>query len=257
MSFDADVTACAALVEKGDPERFAAVMASPLTARRVLFPLYAFNVEVSRAPWVTQEPMIAEMRLQWWRDALEEIAKGGPVRRHEVVTPLSRILDPTAAEMLDRLVAARRWDIYKEAFEDATHFESYLMDTAAVLMSVAVRALDRDALARSEDQIKTLGYATGLARFFQAAPALEAQGRVPLVDGRAEAISDLARAALRACAAHKSLRRGLGPGARPAVTEAYLTRAILTQAAQQPQRVADGTLSVHPLRRSLLLWHWA
>src|SRR5210317_942930 len=107
MTLDADVLACAAIVEKGDPERFAAAMASPVEARRVLFPLYAFNVEVSRAPWVTQEPMIAEMRLQWWRDALEEIAQSRPARRHEVVTPLSRILDPETAQRLDRLVAAR------------------------------------------------------------------------------------------------------------------------------------------------------
>ena len=35
-------------------------MAAPVAARRVLFPLYAFNVEVARAPWVTQEAMIAE-----------------------------------------------------------------------------------------------------------------------------------------------------------------------------------------------------
>ena len=39
MSFDADVTACAAIVEKGDPERFAAVMASPVAAREVLIPV--------------------------------------------------------------------------------------------------------------------------------------------------------------------------------------------------------------------------
>ena len=84
MRFDADMTACAALVEKADPDRFAAVMAGPLAARLVLFPIYAFNVEVARAPWVTQEPMIAEMRLQWWRDALEEIAEGRAVRRHRV-----------------------------------------------------------------------------------------------------------------------------------------------------------------------------
>ncbi|MEM7645152.1 MAG: squalene/phytoene synthase family protein, partial [Pseudomonadota bacterium] len=93
MSVDADIAACADLVQRGDPARFRAVMAAPLGLRRMLFPLYAFNIEVARAPWVTQEPMIAEMRLQWWRDALEEIGAGGAVRRHEVVTPLAQILD--------------------------------------------------------------------------------------------------------------------------------------------------------------------
>ena len=77
MTFDADLNACAAMVERADPWRFRAAMAAPVETRKLLFPLYAFNVEVARAPWVTQETMIAEMRLQWWRDALEEVAKGG------------------------------------------------------------------------------------------------------------------------------------------------------------------------------------
>ena len=33
MSFDPDVTACAALVEKADPDRFLAVIAAPVAAR--------------------------------------------------------------------------------------------------------------------------------------------------------------------------------------------------------------------------------
>ncbi len=85
MEFDADLSACAAIIERADPLRFRASMAAPVAARRVLFPLYAFNIEVARAPWVTQETMIAEMRLQWWRDVCDEIANRGVVRRHDVL----------------------------------------------------------------------------------------------------------------------------------------------------------------------------
>mgnify|MGYP000249325893 FL=1 len=53
------VEACAALVERGDPDRFRAVMAAPVEARAQLFPLYAFNLEVARAPWVTQEVLMS------------------------------------------------------------------------------------------------------------------------------------------------------------------------------------------------------
>jgi phytoene synthase len=42
------LNACAALVERSDPDRFRATMAAPVAARRVLFPIYAFNVEVTR-----------------------------------------------------------------------------------------------------------------------------------------------------------------------------------------------------------------
>lgn len=254
MSFDADLTACAALVEKGDPDRFAAAMANPVAARRVLFPIYAFNVEVSRAPWVTQEPMIAEMRLQWWRDALEEIAGTTAPRRHEVVTPLSGVISADQTAVLDRLVAARRWDIYKDAFEDEAHFDRYIDETAGGLMWVAAQALG--AQVAHEASLRKLGQAVGLARFLRAVPELEAQGRIPLVDGRAEAIAQKAQAVLDQTDFDK-VRRSLPKAVRPAVTEAFLARDILQQAAQSPGRVAGGDLFVTPLRRSFRLWQWS
>ena len=70
MAFSDDISACARLLERGDAARFRAVMAAPAPLRPKLFAIFAFNLEVARAPWVTQEPMIAEMRLQWWQDAL-------------------------------------------------------------------------------------------------------------------------------------------------------------------------------------------
>lgn len=254
MPFDSDLTACAALVQKADADRFRAAMAAPVAARPVLFALYAFNVEVARAPWVTQEAMIAEMRLQWWRDALEEIAQGGIVRRHEVVTPLAHALDADAARALDRLVAARRWDIYRDPFEDADHFNAYLADTSGALMWACAQALG--AGPQAEAQVRAFGAATGLARFLQAVPELEAQKRVPLVDGRPEAVADLCRAALASIPNRAALRRVTGAGA-PALIEGFLTQAILKQAARDPGRVAAGALQVNPARQSLLLWRWS
>ncbi|MEL7127664.1 MAG: squalene/phytoene synthase family protein, partial [Pseudomonadota bacterium] len=133
MSLPDAAIACARIVERGDALRFRTVMAAPVRARAALFALYAFNVEVSRAPWVTQEAMIAEMRLQWWRDALQEIAEGQAVRSHEVTTPLADVIAPDTAAMLDALVAARRWDIFRDALVDEAHFYAYLDETAGHL----------------------------------------------------------------------------------------------------------------------------
>ena len=88
MEFDRDIVACADTGAPGRPGPVPRVMAAPVPARARLFPVYAFNIEVAR-PWVTSEPMIAEMRLQWWREVLDEIRGGGSVRRHEVATPLA------------------------------------------------------------------------------------------------------------------------------------------------------------------------
>ena len=230
--------ACADIVQKGDPDRFAAAMAAPVSARQVLFPLYAFNVEVARAPWVASEPMIGEMRLQWWRDALDEISKGGPVRKHEVTTPLAEVLDAEAAEALDRLIEARRWDLYKDAFDDEAHFDSYLSDTGGLLMQTAARLLGSDA--EAEQKVRALGKGTALVRFLKAVPNLESRGRIPLVDGRVDAVGELGRAAVKALPSRSDLRRVLSEEARAALLEGWETRRLLHQIGRQPDRVAGG-----------------
>ncbi|WP_375172684.1 squalene/phytoene synthase family protein [Pseudooceanicola sp.] len=236
-----DFTACAALVEKGDPVRFRAAMAAPVAARGVLFPLYAFNLEVARAPWVTKEPMIARMRLQWWRDALAEIAAGGVVRRHEVVTPLALAVRAEDVAVLDRLIAARDRDVEGEAFEDEAALWSYLEATGGGLIEVAARRLGG-----GERLAPAAGRALGLAAWLMAVPALEAAGRQPLPDGRAETVARLAREALEAWAEVRAGWSAVPAAARPAFFPMAGVGAVLRRAAANPARVKDDALEPGP-----------
>ncbi|WP_171099305.1 squalene/phytoene synthase family protein [Ruegeria sp. HKCCD7255] len=247
--FSEDVKACAALVHRADPDRFMAAMAAPIDARAVLFPIYALNVEVARAPWVTQEPMIAEMRLQWWRDALQEIAEGPEVRRHEVVTPLSAVLSSHLAAMLDEYVAVRRWDIYKDPFEDEAHFDAYINHSAGSLMVAAAQALGP----ADEEVLRDFGYAVGVANWFRAIPELESRGRIPLLDGTAEGVQALAEKALARLERAQSQRSKVPPSSRPALFAGWQAGWVLRKAMAQPQRVANGQLSQGELRRRLSL----
>lgn len=174
--------------------------------------------------------LIAEMRLQWWRDALEEIAKGGAVRRHEVVSPLAELLDTEACATLDLAVAARRWDIYKDPFDDTAHFKKYLDETSAGVLWTAARLTGTRA--SEEPAVRAWGRALGLANWFRAVPALEAANRIPLVDGRPEAIRTLAAQALNLPRSAKTA----------ALLPAWQVKLLLKQAAQNPSRVADGSL---------------
>jgi phytoene synthase len=235
------VEACASLVERGDPDRFAAVMAAPGPLRGRLMVLYAFNLEVARAPWVTQEPMIAEMRLQWWRDVVAEAGEGKPARAHEVVGPLAQLIAEAGlpVAVLDALIEARRWDVYREPFEDQAALAAYLEDTGGGLMWLAGRALGAEAAAEAD--LRAVGWAAGLAAFLRAVPELEARGRVPLVDGRAEAVAALAEAGLARLAGARAGLRRMGR-AQVATIAAWQAAAILRQAGQQPERVAAGAL---------------
>lgn len=245
------LNACAQIVERGDPDRFAAAMAAPVTARAVLFPLYALNVEVARAPWVAKEPMIAEMRLQWWRDAVEDLGRG-VVRAHEVMGPVAAIKG-LPLEVLDRLIAARRWDIYKDPFEDEAAFDAYLEDTGAGLMWLSALALGAPAAA--EPAVRGVGWAMGLAAFLRAIPGLEEHGRVPLLDGRPAAVAELAKLGLTRLAAARAQRASVPQFASPALIAAWQTAPLLRQVAAEPERVIEGTLQVSEFkRRGGLLW---
>lgn len=238
------VRACAALLERADPDRFRAAMAAPVPSRRILFPIYAFNVEVSRAPWVTQEPMIAEMRLQWWRDALDEIANGGPVRKHDVVDALAAVLDPDSASLLDTLVAARRWDIYKDPFEDEAHFDSYIDATSGALMRTSARLLGQaDATVVSD-----FGFAAGVAQFLLAVPELESRGRIPLLDGTPDGVRALAQRGLERLQKARDQRHRVDRVAGTALVSGWRTAGVLRAAVAAPSRVADGLLRPGPLR---------
>ena len=156
------IAACATLVERGDPDRFAATMAAPPKARETLFPLYAFNLEVARAPWVTQEPLIAEMRLQWWRDVVAAPASGAALA-HEVAGPLHHVIHAKSLPIaiLDRLIAARRWDIGQNPFPTTPDLTAYLEDTGAALMWLAAKSLGAPDAA--EPTARNAGWATSLA----------------------------------------------------------------------------------------------
>lgn len=245
------VNACASLVERGDPDRFLAVMAAPPLARVKLFPLYAFNLEVARAPWVTKEPMIAEMRLQWWRDVVAE-----PVARaHEVVGPFHNLIAETglSLDVIDRLIDARRWDIYSDPFADEPALDAYLEDTAGGLMWLAAAALGAPLTA--EPAVRSYGWATGLANYLRAVPALEARGRIPLVDGRPEAVRALAVKGLMRLQAARKSGASVPKISRPALLPGWQAEGLLRQAMTDPSAVAEGRLQLSEFaRRGKLLW---
>ena len=72
-----------AQIRRVDPDRW---LASRFVADRALradlIALYAFNHELARAAEVASQPLVGEMRLAWWREALEEMFEGRPLRKH-------------------------------------------------------------------------------------------------------------------------------------------------------------------------------
>ena len=241
------VDACAELVRRGDPDRFLAVMAAPVEARAQLFPLFAFNLEVARAPWVTEEALIAEMRLQWWRDVVENSASGA-ARAHEVAGPLHELIRDFGlpVEVLDRLIAARRWDIHRDPHDGADALVSYLENTGAGLMWLAARALGAPDAA--EGPVRAYGWASAAAMYIRALPELAARGRQPLPSG--SSVQDLAQRGLQKLAEARKVRKAVPKEVAPALLAGWQAEALLRQvvAGQCSPALSEAR------RRWLLLW---
>ncbi|WP_460273768.1 squalene/phytoene synthase family protein [Celeribacter sp. ULVN23_4] len=245
------VQACAELVQKGDEDRFRATMAAPVEAREVLFPIHAFCLEVAKAPWVTKEAMIAEMRLQFWRDVLTERAQGKPPRAHEVAAPLHAVLDEASALAMDEAVTVRQWDIYRDPHEDEAALHSYLHRSYVIPLHIAARRLG--APEEAVKALNRLGFAGALARYLMAIPDLEAQGRVPLVDGRPEEVSRMAKEAYEQGRWGAQQMSKLTKTARAPMIDAVVHLPVLKQASRDPQAVSEGRLQQGALRKSLRL----
>ncbi len=101
------------LVRGADRDRFLAALFAPEPARSDLLALLAFDHELARTRTVTREPMLARIRLEWWREAVAEAAGGGKPRAQPIVELLSETVrrHGLAPERLVALIDAREEEI--------------------------------------------------------------------------------------------------------------------------------------------------
>lgn len=133
---------CADEVRQHDPDRFLTVLFVPPARREALFALYAFNIEVAKTREVVSEPMLGEIRLQWWREAIEGAYAGTP-RRHAVVEPLSEAIRTKSLtrDHFDRLIDARAFDLGEEPPDTLSSLVDYAEGTSSTLVWLVMEAL--------------------------------------------------------------------------------------------------------------------
>lgn len=244
------VAQCAELVKDADEDRFLSAMTAKPEMRAVLFPLYAFNVEIFRAAWASDEPMMCQMRLQYWRDLVETIYAGAALPNIPLAKPLADVVRQggVVQQDLQELIEARSWDIHREPFENAEHFTDYLEKTAGNLMAMAARITGVSD--HFDATVRAHGYAMGLAKFLIAVPDLKAHGRKPLLDENPQALADLATDALERI---KAVRGQKIYGGQAAVRAGWDTQRVLKLVQNHPERVLQGALQTSPFRRKTSL----
>ena len=146
MAIDIDSTVIARL-DALDPDRMRAARLADPDLRDWLFVLYAFHAELAKVPELVSEPMIGQIRYQWWRDCLDEIYSGKTVRQHEVAVPLAQMIEQTGLSRfrLDKLIDGRERDLDPTPFKDMSVARDYAAATSGALAIAAVEICGGDA----------------------------------------------------------------------------------------------------------------
>ena len=125
----------AEVVRAQDGDRYVADLFVPEPLRRHVLALHAFNVEVGRIRDVVSDPMLGEIRLQWWRDAIFEKLGGG----NPVMTALSDTIGHFSLPLdaFGRLLDARVFDLFNDPMPTLNDLEGYAGDTSSSLFQLA------------------------------------------------------------------------------------------------------------------------
>lgn len=219
------IESCLRQVRADDRGRYFCVLAAPASARAALLALLAFNLEIARTRELVREPMLGQIRLQWWRHSVTAIRRGDPPGLQPVLEALAAAGPMLSPDDLLGLIEARERDLDDTPFASLSALESYIDGTAGAVaraMLAPLGVVSPAATAAAGDA----GLAFGLVGLIRAVPFHAAQRRLYLP-------SDL-------MAAHgvaaEALFVGRPPHGLPAVLRALALRARQALAAARARR---------------------
>lgn len=163
-----------------EPDRYIAALLSPAPARAHLIALAALTGEINKISRVVSDPHLAEIRLQWWRDAVlapQVVSTGNPV---------ADAIIPVIAEREDLRALTGTWlDVLAQTFYQAEPASEAALFTEMEVLEgtpfwLAARMCGAPATSELSETCKAAGRAYGLSRLGLAMAQSFARGRLPL-----------------------------------------------------------------------------
>jgi phytoene synthase len=141
------LSALAEMLRRDDRDRYLTALLAPEGAREGLLALYAFNLEIARVRETVSEELIGRMRMQWWRDRLDDIFAGTPpnenLKGHPVAEPLAWAVRRFGLDrgLLENLIEAREDDLAAGPPADLAALEDHARRTAEPVIGLALQVL--------------------------------------------------------------------------------------------------------------------
>jgi phytoene synthase len=163
-------------------DRYLTALLAPKTVRQDLINLAAFQGEVARIPLFVTEPMIGEIRLQWWRDTISN-ADAGVLSGNPVADAFTRTMrtHQLSRGLIEGMIDAQTLALYPDPPRDDMALHQALTKTEGAAFELAARIVNGAALSSDDAQVcRDAGLAYGLVRTAVEFAAVTAQGRTLL-----------------------------------------------------------------------------
>lgn len=164
----------------GEPDRYLAALLAPVSARGDLMTLAAFLAEIGRIGEVISDPTIGEIRLQWWRDALDArlsgVASGNPVADAFADLAARRNFKP---ELLRAYFDAHADAFYSDPAPDEETLVLGLQAQEGMAFALGAEILGAPVGPQVADLVADAAVSYGLARLGLRLPYALARGGMP------------------------------------------------------------------------------
>ncbi len=160
---------CLDQLKRYDHDRYLAILLTPEVHRAPLAAFYAFDAEMIRIPTTVSEPMLADIRFQWWREALETMTPEGDPG-HEIAAALADTLFDKGIAPADlvALVDLRSRDLAEEPFRTLDELVEYQRKIALVHLEftsqITGEAMDEETSSTAATHLSVSGLVNQLRR---------------------------------------------------------------------------------------------
>jgi len=170
---------CLNIVRKHDYDRFVLALMVPSKYRDAVLALFAFNYEIAKTREVVSETTIGLIRLQWWREAISEIFDDKPIRKHEIVEALAKVIKSydLPREDFDHLIYAREFDLEGVAPANIEGLINYADYTTTPLYRLVLKIINET---ENESILKSLSVQYAIIGLLRAVPYMLDQRRLML-----------------------------------------------------------------------------
>jgi phytoene synthase len=255
-------------------DRYLSALLSPRGVRDDLIALAAYLGELARIPLTVVDPQIAEIRLEWWRGAVEGFASGADTG-NPIADAMGRAARRFAlpVDLLLQPIEGRSRELYEDGIPDRSAFDAYLDETEGAAFCLALRILGANAAEVSDPLCHKAASALGRTHLALSLPRLLAKGRLPFPPDEAAITGDPRQLAQDpASAAARRIAQALSEEARQSLADfrasskglpavaipAFLPLALIEpylRAIESPRHdVFTGLAEISPLTRVFRLW---